>query len=587
MPDTVRISLEALAKKYENQIHAADPVAWVGSVLKAFTWSKQDEILRSLTEHRYTAVQSCHGVGKSFIAAAAVAWWISTKPIGKTYVITTAPTQAQVEAVLWKEIKRAHAITGLPTGSYITSGNPVTWKTADKRQIGMGRKPAEHDVGAFQGIHDEFLLIVIDEACGIPKVLYDAMDSMATGKHNRVLAIGNPDDPSSHFHIICKDYADWHTIRIDGLQSPNINDAACEEYPEIGLLLQQLGLRPNNEYCPDNVRENIMSARWVAERIRMWGVNSSLFQAKVRGEFPDNASEGVIPLAWVERAQARWRDWDEGTRNATGSGYRVEPRAPLVGRKIIGIDVARMGEDATCLATRQGPCITGMKQIHGKTGDEVARIACLVEGPDTLKHPLIHFIVDVIGVGASVYDNLNRTFTELDWTVPPTASEFNGSKTAPSMDSLGMFAFLNYRAWAWWRMRELLDPTRPGGSNIMLPPDDYEDEHGVKIGQQMKYDLCTPRWEISKSGTPPKIKIEDKDDIRKRLGRSPDLGDAVVMAFTADATPLPGQAPGQNRQSWGERKSFDERHRVHQWGEGSDAGMSIFGGGLDTSFRGL
>ena len=84
-------------------------------------------------------------------------------------------------------------------------------------------------------------------------------------------------------------------------------------------------------------------------------------------------------------------------------------------------------------------------------------------------------------------------------------------------DRTGEFKFTNLRAAAWWRMRELLDPSQPGGSDIMLPDSEV-----------LKADLTSPHWKVLSGGS---IQVESKDEIRKRLGRSTDEGDAVVMSF--------------------------------------------------------
>jgi hypothetical protein len=111
-----------------------------------------------------------------------------------------------------------------------------------------------------------------------------------------------------------------------------------------------------------------------------------------------------------------------------------------------------------------------------------------------------------------VFDRLRETGAR------PVA--YTGSGRATTRDRSGKYGFVNVRSAAYWHLRELLDPAYE--PTIALPPDDL-----------MISDLTTPTWEIT-SGAPPKYKIETKDDVVKRLGRSPDRGDAVVMALWAD-----------------------------------------------------
>src|SRR5690606_34556506 len=174
-----------------------DLALWANDRLGEFLWSKQTEIGNSLQTERYTAVQSCHDAGKSFIAARAIAHWIDTHPLGEAFVVSTAPTNAQVAAILWREIMKAHKKGDLP-GKIVSAGYPQ-WKIDGGELIGYGRKPADYSDSAFQGIHARYVLVVLDEACGISKELFDAVDALATNENARVLAIGNPDDPTSHF----------------------------------------------------------------------------------------------------------------------------------------------------------------------------------------------------------------------------------------------------------------------------------------------------------------------------------------------------------------------------------------------------
>jgi hypothetical protein len=117
-------------------------------------------------------------------------------------------------------------------------------------------------------------------------------------------------------------------------------------------------------------------------------------------------------------------------------------------------------------------------------------------------------IVDVIGVGAGVVDRLREEGYEV--------IAFNSAAKTDMMDAHGEFGFPNVRSAAWWNMRELLDPANPGNP-IALPDDD-----------QLISDLVAPRWRVL-SGA--KIQVEPKEDTKKRLRRSPDTADSVIMSF--------------------------------------------------------
>lgn len=448
--------------------HRHDPVAWVSERLGEHLWSKQREVAESVRDHRYTAVQSCHDAGKSFLAGRLAAWWIDTHPAREAFVVSTAPTHPQVRAILWREIGRAHVAGGLPGRL-----NQTEWWLGNEI-VGMGRKPSDYDPTAFQGIHARYVLVIIDEACGIPESLWNAVDSLVTNEDCRVLAIGNPDDPTSHFAKVCKPGSGWEVLRIDGLETPNFTD----------------------EEVPDDLRPLLLSPTWVQERRDRWGEGSPLFQSKVRGLFPEDSEDSVIPLSWVTAAQDRWREW-------AAAGRQLGPLSAL------GVDVARGGSDQTVAAPRHGHVVLDLVTRSGAESEDsmatVGWVERLAGRPSAAE-----IIVDSIGVGAGVVDRLR----ELGYPVVG----FVASAGTDMTDSTGDLTFVNKRAAAWWSLRDMLDPLR--APTLCLPASD-----------DLAADLSAPRWKLM-SGR--RIQVESKDDIRSRLGRSTDEGDAVIQACWSD-----------------------------------------------------
>ena len=496
--------------------YRADPALWGKHRLGEFYWSKQDEILKSLNDNRYTAVKSCHDAGKSFIAARAAAKWIDEHEAGEAFVVSTAPTSAQVSAILWREIGRAHR-KGALAGTITTAGYPQ-WKLGGEL-VGYGRKPADYSQSAFQGIHARYVLVIIDEACGVTESLFNSVDALVTNAHARVLAIGNPDDPTSHFASVCKPDSGWNVIRIDGLDTPNFTQEAVEwldcpqcvaqgrTTPLLAQLFAEEKKPYSTEHVPESLRDMLLSPLWVEERLHRWvgnpteertlselGEQSALFTAKVRGLFPTNSAEGVVPLGWVEAAMARWDQWVADGR----------PPLPVNERHILGVDVARGGEDANVIAFREAHIVKEVKRFrNADTMETVAQVSSMLSDRAGSQA-----IIDSIGVGAGVLDRLRQ--------MGKSAVGFNAAEgSGDRKDRAGEFRFANKRAAAWWNMRELLDPSR--GSIIMLPS-----------SEALKADLTVPKWKVITGG---KIQVESKDDLRKRLGRSTDEGDAVVMSF--------------------------------------------------------
>ena len=242
-----------------------------------------------------------------------------------------------------------------------------------------------------------------------------------------------------------------------------------------------------------------VSAEWVESCRRLWGPESPIFKTRVLGEFAE--SDGLIPLSWVEAAVERWLALPSEARRAA---------KPLV----LGVDVARQGSDRTCLALRYGDVIAELRYYDQRDTMEVTGLAvmALSAEPDDAPPPVA--VVDVVGIGAGVVDRLN----EQGYRVVPFSA---GSRTDRT-DRSGQLRFADARSAAWWGLRERLDPAN--GSTVALPPDD-----------QLIADLTAPSWSPTSGGA---IKVESKDSIRSRLGRSTDAGDAVAQAFfLADVSP--------------------------------------------------
>lgn len=232
-----------------------------------------------------------------------------------------------------------------------------------------------------------------------------------------------------------------------------------------------------------------ISRQWADQRARQWRPDSAIYANRVLGEFHASDEDAVIPLAWLEAAIERWHEWDR-------SG-----RPPVGGPCWAGVDVGR-GGDETVVAMLDG-CVLTSLAAHRRR-DTMATVA-MVQALDG------RAVIDVVGLGAGVFDRLREVGAR------PLA--YVGSGRVHVRDRSGKFGFANCRAAAYWRVRELLDPAF--GAVVALPPDDL-----------MVSDLTTPTWDVQ-SGVPPKIKIETKESVVERLGRSPDRGDAVVMALWA------------------------------------------------------
>lgn len=253
-----------------------------------------------------------------------------------------------------------------------------------------------------------------------------------------------------------------------------------------------------------------VSRHRVAELGREWGEESQLYINHVLGNFASADEDGVIRLRWVEIANERWEEM-------AAAGW---PDLPAL--QAVGVDVATTGRDKTVFALRHGVVIRELRRYSKMDEMETAgKLLTVLRSAE--HHPLA--MVDNSATG--VISRLREQGANVQ--------DFNHSHHDSTMkDATGILELLNQRAAAYWWARELLNPDN--GHNVALPPDD-----------KLTGDLVTPRWKEHSSG---KVKVELKEDIKKRLGRSTDDGDAVVYAFWTLArqtisTPVFGSKPSR------------------------------------------
>jgi hypothetical protein len=449
---------EQVSAERARRRHLRDPVAWIQERLGDYVWSKQRTIAESVRDHRHTAVPSCHGAGKSFISARIGAWWLTNNPVGDAFLVTSASNFNQVRAVLWREINRAHGRGRLPGRV-----NQTEWhlQAPDGRWelVGLGRKPADMDVTGFQGIHARKVLVIFDEADGIPAPLWEGADSLLTNDDCRFLAIGNPVDPSSEFASACKPGSGWNVIGISAFETPNFT----------------------GEPVPDALRPLLVGKTWVEEKRRKWTETNPMWLSRVLGQFPEVASDGLIPASWVKAAQDR----------------ALLPGLP----NRLGVDVGG-GQDKNVIAHRRGP---------------VVRIIARSQDPDTMRScgVVIRHLketgaevanVDPIGIGKGIVDRGAELKSTGEVTVSLVGVDVRTKPNDPEQ-------YLNKRAELYWGLRE-----RFQAGDVDLDPDDDD----------LAAQLCALKWKPTSRG---QVQIESKEDMRKRGLPSPDDADAVMLAF--------------------------------------------------------
>lgn len=451
-----------------------DPVWFIRNVLGGSPWSIQEEIIRSCQKHRETCVASCHGSGKSWIAARIALWFLYTHP--QSYVVTTAPTFHQVRDILWQEIGMAHRSSRVPLG-----GEPLETRLKIAPgwfAVGL----ATYHSDAFQGRHAAGgdILIIADEAAGVDEQIWIGIDGLMSSRGARLLAIGNPTNPSGRFYQMFKQVgvARFH---ISAFDTPN--------FYELGITIDDIRSGEWEDKIPEGElpMPALVTPEWVAERYERWGEDSPLWVSRVLGEFPEESDDAVIPLSWVEKSMQRWRE------------SKPDPAAPVV----VGVDVARFGSDRSCIAVRRGRRIEKIKTYSKR--DLMALAGLVVEAIREEAAQIVY--IDEVGMGGGIVDRLREL---------GHGRIVRGVNTGERPRDAERFA--NLRAELWWSLRELLNPdTKANPDPLLLPPD-----------EELLADLTAPRYRYTSRG---QIQIESKDEMRRRGLRSTDLADAVCLSI--------------------------------------------------------
>jgi hypothetical protein len=427
----------------------------------------QEEILGWLADSNRVSIRGPHGLGKTAIMAWVVLRFALTRDGMDWKVVTTASAWRQLEKYLWPEIhKWARAIRWDIVGrGPFGTGELFTLKL--KLATGEAFAVASDNPALIEGAHAENILYVFDESKAIIPATFDAAEGALTTPGAMALAFSTPGEPNGRFHAIQtrqKGYLDWR-----------VKHVTRDEVIAAGR----------------------MSESWANARRDQWGEKSAVYQNRVAGEFAASDEDSVIPLAYIERANERWRVLQES------GGFH-----PITG---VAADVARSGDAKTVLAIRAEMAIVELRYFSGidtmETAGRVKGVMIANNVPSS---------IDIVGLGAGVYDKLREDGELVAHGLFPVA--FVAGARTTFKDKTGELGFVDLRAAAWWNAREILEDD---GLQAAIPPDDI-----------LTGDLTAPKWRVMSGG---RIRVESKEDIAKRLGRSTDAGDAVVMAYWHDA----------------------------------------------------
>jgi hypothetical protein len=472
-----------------------DPVGFVEDGLGETLWSKQKEILRSLTENKRTVVPACHAPGKSHLAARAVAWWISVHPPGTAIAVTTATTHRQVRNIMWPHIRRVHVKNKLP-GEILTT----QWKI-DDTVVAYGFSPSAHDETAVQGIHAPNLLVVVDEAGGLSDTIGGALEALMTGGNTKLLVLGNPptEVEQTWFERICSSPI-YNIIPISAFDTPNFTGEptgvckSCPEYIE-----------------PHEVKTHLVDQTWVDDVISEFGDDSPFIEARVHARFPKSSVGKVIPYSWAELSS--------------------QNEEPIESNEIrLGVDIASDGGDEFVIARADGYKVSIVHRSSGKANANAVDVAGMVmteiekcvaiHKEREIDNPL-RVKIDTIGVGWGVVSLLDRWVKERQMK-----ARIIGVNVAERPKD--QTRFKNQRAEMWWNARQLIQP-REGKQEVRLDVD-----------RQVLAQLAGPTYKSDSSG---RIQIESKADMKRRGVSSPDRAEAILLALYENKSTMPTIAP--------------------------------------------
>jgi phage terminase large subunit len=383
-------------ERYQN-----NPVLFVDEVLGATPDKWQIKFLQAIAKgNRKISVRSGHGVGKSTASAWAMLWYFMTRTPVK--VVVTAPTSAQLFDAMFAELKRWVMQMPQPLQDLLTvKQDRIVFNAAPDEMFISARTSRAEQPEALQGIHSENVMLVADEASGVPEQVFEAAAGSMSGHNAVTLLLGNPTRSSGFFYDTHNRLGnEWVTFRV-----------SCEDSPRV-------------------------SSDYISEMMSRYGEESNAFRIRVLGDFPRSDDDTIIPMELIEGAKQR--------------DVQTSQSAPM----LWGLDVARFGSDSSSLTKRKGnvviepPRVWRNLDLMQLTGAVVAEYEAQKpeDKPDQI-------LVDSIGLGAGVVDRLRELGLPAEGVNVSESPSFSPNQTYANLK-----AELWYKAKAWFERRDCRIP---------------------------------------------------------------------------------------------------------------------------------
>jgi hypothetical protein len=385
------------------------------------------------------AVASGHGIGKSALVAWIIGWFMSTRD--HPQIVVTANTETQLLTKTWRTLSRWHKMMAnahwfdWTATKFALKASPEDWYAAAVAW-------SEHNPDAFAGTHDKNVLVLFDEASNIHDVIWEKVDGAMSTRGAMWICFGNPTRNVGRFYECFHKYKKWWRTR-------QIDSRTAKHADKI----------------------------WVDRFIEQFGIDSDRAKVQILGQFPSAATRQLISTDAVEKCM--------------GHEAEVESWNPLP--KVMGVDIARFGENSSTICIRQGRKVFDIEVLPKQ--DLMATSHHVAEA--IKKHRPIQTFVDGSGIGAGVVDRLRQLNFQI--------VDVNGGNQSLNP------RFLNKRAEMWYEMKEFIEGL------CELPRD-----------QKLKEELTCVSYDFTDKG---RIRLDRKSDIMDDYGFSPDRADALAMTF--------------------------------------------------------
>lgn len=410
-----------------KKLRHADPVLMAQKMLGANTfWEGAEKILQSTFQNKKTAVQSGHSMSKDWTGGiAALLWLIRFYP---SKVILTAPTNRQVQNVMFDELKKQYAqLMRLSPWSFDPKSAKSTMLELgpDWYALGFTTKESKSDaaqnlIGKFSGFKSPNMLIIVSEAQSVDDSIFDSIDGLMSSGNAHILELGNPMAPAGRFWEHCtQPRYKYNVIKLSCLDSPNYKAGRI-------------------------VVPGVTGKDWVEDKRVIWGEDHPYWFSRVLGEFPQSGADCIIPISWIMRAVNRELEYQPGDETI-----------------VAGLDVSKGGLDETVHQVLKGRTMMKAQAFHDVDINETVGWA-----KNLMRAEKVQLLAADEGGLAGVCGFLEEDDYE-------TLRIMFGAK-ADSID------FSNVGAEMWWGLREAFE-----NNNISIPDDP------ILIGQlaRRKYEL--------------------------------------------------------------------------------------------------